>query len=341
MPRLANRLCGLAALPSARPLTHVLLDSPGARRSLERLVAARPPDLVLAYCSSMARFALESPLDRFPFVLDLVDVDSEKWRDLAGRTRGPMSWIYAREARTLSAFERRAALAARSTLVVNERERTALRAIAPEARIEVVENGVDLDRFRPPGQAATRHRAVFMGVLDYPPNEHAARWLVEAVWPRVRAVRPGASLLLLGASPTRRLLAAARGSPGVEVTGRVPDVAPHLWRSAVALAPLFTARGVQNKVLESIAAGLPVVVSPAVLEGLPDEVRGACRVASDAEGVASAILDLFTLSGAERRLVAESAALSGLNWAARLSGLPALLDSALGPTSRISQGAPS
>ena len=77
---------------------------------------------MLAYCSSMARFALEPPLSKCPFVLDLIDVDSQKWAAMAATTRWPKRWVYQREARDLERFEREAVMRAHVTLVVNERE---------------------------------------------------------------------------------------------------------------------------------------------------------------------------------------------------------------------------
>ena len=108
--------------------------------------------------------------------------------------------------------------------------------------------------------------------MNYPPNEEGAVWLARDVWPLVRRARPDARLSLVGSSPTRRVqqLESARE---VVVTGHVDDVRPHLWQAAVAAAPLLTARGVQNKVLEAVAAGLPTVVTPVVLAGVPTEFR--------------------------------------------------------------------
>ena len=111
--RWRNVAAGAVKLLSDRPLTHSLLDAPGVRSALAREIAARRPDLVLAYCSGMARFALEPPLRDLPFVLDMVDVDSAKWAAMAADHRGLRRWIYRREAATLGRFEARATTRAR------------------------------------------------------------------------------------------------------------------------------------------------------------------------------------------------------------------------------------
>jgi polysaccharide biosynthesis protein PslH len=324
------RVQAAMALVSARPLTHVLLDAPDVAGHIRQAISENPPDLVLAYCSGMARFALEPPLDRFPLVLDLVDVDSAKWRALAAAQHplNPKRLIYAREAHLLERFERRAAHLAFATLVVNERERATLAAIAPEARIEVVANGVDTSALQPIGPPTAQPVAIFCGVMDYEPNARAARWLIQSVWPLVLARRGEARLLLVGANPTRRLVHLVARHPSVRLTGTVPDVRPYLWQAAVAVAPIFIARGMQNKAIEAIAAGLPVVATPQVTRGLPPQVAPACVEASDPQAFANAILTLFDLTADARRQMAGRAAVSTLSWQCCLDPLAALLHDA-------------
>ena len=291
VPRTRNLARAGLLLATNRPLTHVLLDSRRMRPVLERACREHRPDVVLAFCSGMARFAMEPPLDAIPFVLDMVDVDSFKWEELAAKSRGPRRWVYRREARLLRRFESEAARAARATLVVNTREGTALRGIESGSEPVVLPNGIDIDAFRNTHQVLSGPEVVFSGVFSYQPNESGALWLIEHVWPLLRELQPEAHLTLVGSGPSPTLRRRA-ASAGVEVTGTVPDVRPYLWRGTVAVAPLHTARGVQNKVLEAVAAGLPAVVTPAVYEGLPDPVRAACRIASGACEFAAAIRDL-------------------------------------------------
>jgi sugar transferase (PEP-CTERM/EpsH1 system associated) len=326
--RRRNLARGLLALATGRPLTHALLHAPGMRRTIARAAAERPPDVVLAYCSGVAPLALAPPLAARPLVLDMVDVDSAKWAALARAARPPMRWIYAREARRLARIEAVAARRAYATLVVNERERAALARIEPEADVRVIENGVDAAFFRPPGPPSEEPRVVFTGVLDYAPNVDAVLWLAREVWPQVLYRRPDARLALVGASPTKAVRALA-SEPSIEVTGTVADVRPHLFRAAVGVAPLALARGVQNKALEAIAAGLPVVVTPVVYEGLPAEAQAACAIAVAPEGFAGAIVALLAKRGEERRAMAGAARLEALGWADRLAPVAEILEAAV------------
>ena len=142
--------------------------------------------------------------------------------------------------------------------------------------------------------------------MDYQPNEAGVLWFLRDVWPSVRRARPDAAFLIVGANVTQRVSREAQRSEGVEITGAVPDVRPFLWRSAVSVAPLFVARGQQNKVLEASAALLPSIVSTPVWDGLPSQVLRACTRADSVEEWVAAVLRLLSLSPSERRGLAEA-----------------------------------
>lgn len=326
--KLRSRANAALAMMGSTPLTHALLDAAGMTAALQEICETRPPDVVFAYCSGMARFAMQSPLDGVPFVLDFVDVDSQKWRDMAAAGRGPRSWIYRREAATLGAFEARAAHKAATSLVVNEREADIARRIAPGASVQVMPNGVELDRLRPPGPPSERPRVVFCGVMSYAPNAEGMSWFVEHVWPLVRAHRSDATLAVVGLDPSAAFQALCASDASITVTGRVADVREWLWDSAVGIAPLHVARGVQNKALEAIAAGLPIVITEAVAGGLPAAAAHASRVANTPSRFAAHVLDLLSKSPADRRAMAMSSDFSHLSWARTLTPLWPIMESA-------------
>jgi sugar transferase (PEP-CTERM/EpsH1 system associated) len=317
------------SLAGSRPLTHALLDAPGMSRALHQLVETRRPDVVLAYCSGMARFAFEPPLLGIPAVVDFVDIDSEKWAALAGTSPWPKRWIYHREARTLGVFEAGAAARAAHSLVVTDREAAVLRRIAPAAQVHVVYNGVALEHLRPIGPPAGEPRLVFCGVMNYEPNVDGVLWFARDVWPRVRSHTPDATFVVVGARPADAIRALANRETGIEVTGTVDDVRPYLWNGAVSVAPLRTARGLQNKVLEALAAGLPAVVTPQVMEGLPAVARAGCSSAVSAADFAAAVTALLRSSPMERRAIAARADLDGLSWNQQLAPVYDLLEDAV------------
>jgi glycosyltransferase involved in cell wall biosynthesis len=161
--------------------------------------------------------------------------------------------------------------------------------------------------------------------MDYGPNVDGVLWFAREVWPAIRTRRPDAWLTIVGARPATAVRQLASVENGIEVTGTVPDVREYLWDAAVSVAPLQTARGLQTKVLETLAAGLPPVVTSQVFEGLPDNVRAACRVSDERGRFADHVLALLDLSGPERRAIASRASLDGMSWDALLAPLPHIL----------------
>jgi glycosyltransferase involved in cell wall biosynthesis len=164
--------------------------------------------------------------------------------------------------------------------------------------------------------------------MDYAPNAEAATWFTNEVWPRVRERAPGAEFLIVGARPTAAIRRLSQQA-GVTVTGSVDDVRPYLWRSTVAVAPLFAARGQQNKVLEAVAAGLPIVTTPVVAEGLPSCVLPACTVISTPHEFVEAVVQLLENDDAERQRRVAGADLSGFDCASQLQPLMAILERAV------------
>lgn len=329
-----NRALGygraLAAVPGSLSFTHAILDAKGLRPALEQIVARNRPDVVLAFCSSMARFAMEPPLDGIPMVLDMVDVDSEKWRTLGEQSRPPARWIYSSEARRLSAFEARAAMRAHTVVVVNERERALVQRLAPASNAHVLPVGVDNDYLKSPNPPSDELRVTFCGVMNYRPNAEGVSWFAEHVWPAVRQRHPGARLSLVGSEPTPAVRRLPSLDPTIEVTGTVSDVRPYLWRSAISIAPLLLARGMQTKVLEALAAGLPCVLTPVVADGLPSSVLAGCVVAADAGRFADAVSNLLNRAPHERRQLADTANLDTMTWSAQLAPLLPILTAAAG-----------
>lgn len=326
--RLSNLLRSVPALAGTRPLTHVLLSSPRARQAIAALIESRTPDVVLAFCSSMARLAFEPPLSGLPVVVDLMDVDSAKWRAMADASRWPLAAIYAREARYLARFERVIAQKAAATLVVNTREQAALHEVDPTAEATVLENGVDTAHFAATAPPTGRPTVIFTGVMDYAPNAQGAMWLARDIWPQVLRQRPDARLMLVGASPGASLRSLPTRDASITVTGTVPSVREYLWDAAVAVAPLRIARGVQNKVIEAVAAGVPCVITSEVDAGLPPEVRPACHVCDSDAAFANAVVELLARTPQERRALAARAHVSALDWTARMRVLMPILEAA-------------
>ena len=254
------------AWPVGRSLTEGLFEAPGMNALVGRWLDETPYDAVVCFSSGVLPYVLGRGLEP-RLIVDMVDVDSQKWFDYAERAGGPKAALFRLEGRRVRALER-AAARARAVVFATEAEADLYRGYCPEARVEAIMNGVDLDYFRPPSDVEESGKLVFVGQLDYRANVLGLDWFCREAWPAIRDRLPEANFQIVGRNPVaavRRLGAV----PGVEVVGAVPDVRPYLAAARVVVVPLPVARGVQNKVLEAMAMGRPVVASAAALEGIP------------------------------------------------------------------------
>jgi len=247
-------------------------------RHVQELQAARPIRAALAYSAVMFPYIPEG----VPGLLDMIDVDSEKWFSYAVERRP--GFLYAMEARRLRKAEIRFAGKAALSFFTTASEEQLFRNFSPASpRTAVLENGVDFEYFDPDKVAAApvfgKRNLVFTGTMDYHPNIEAARSFVSGILPELRRADPAVEFIVLGRNPSRDVLRLAE-TPGVRVTGAVPDVRPYLKAADAVVAPLRIARGIQNKVLEGLAMGKPVFVSQAVAltfgSGVPPGVTS-CR----------------------------------------------------------------
>jgi sugar transferase (PEP-CTERM/EpsH1 system associated) len=263
--RWPRALCSLA---SGRTVSEGAFWVPRLSRILRSWSRRARFDAALASASSVAGYLMQPGLREVPAVVDLMDVDSQKWLDYASSSRPPRSWLYHLEGSRLRRLEAELAEWARAVLLVAQAEAKLFHQVCPAGQAHAVTNGVDLDYFAPAGAVAEEPgRCVFVGALDYLPNVDGARWFCREVWPEVRRRWPRARLALVGRNPVPEVRALS-ATGGVEVVGSVPDVRPEVARASVTVVPLRIARGVQNKVLESLAMGKATVVSPPPLDGL-------------------------------------------------------------------------
>jgi glycosyltransferase involved in cell wall biosynthesis len=167
--------------------------------------------------------------------------------------------------------------------------------------------------------------------MSFDPNVHAAQVLASRVFPQIHKVHPGAELHLVGRNPDARVLA-LRG-PGVVVTGEVPDMVPHLHAASVYVAPLATGAGTRTKLLEAMAAGLPIVTSHVGLEGIEATDGIHVMVADDPGATAAAVFRLLADPGKRRDLGCAARRLveARYDWARCLAPLQALYAELLSP----------
>ncbi len=285
----------LAALARNEALSVALLRDVALARWIGDLVRRRPIQCVFVYSSAMTQFLASVPAHPLRRIVDFVDVDSEKWRQMASYTRWPQSWVYRRESRRLAAFDRDAAARCDDCLFVSPAEARSFQELVPAARrkARVLPNGVDATHFSPALRLPCPFdlggpTIAFTGDMGYWPNEDAVLWFAQAVLPRLRLEHRNLRFVAVGRRPGRRLRRSA-ARLGITLTGAVSDVRPFLAHAAMVVAPLRIARGVPNKVLEAMAMGKAVVTTPAAVTGLRLRPGEDVLVAADPEGMARAV----------------------------------------------------
>lgn len=137
--------------------------------------------------------------------------------------------------------------------------------------IRVVPNGVDVEYFKPGTDHGGKPHAVFVGTMDYLPCERAAWNFCKEILPLIRRREPDFQFSVIGRNPSDRLQEFAANDEKVECTGVVPDIRPYLRRASVTVVPLESGSGTRLKILESMAAGVPVVSTTIGAEGLAVE----------------------------------------------------------------------
>jgi glycosyltransferase involved in cell wall biosynthesis len=235
-----------------------------------------------------------------PVVVDLIDSLGLNLADRRTQVGGPKRLGYELEYRRVLAYERAVVAHFPALVLSSPADKEAL---GNGDHITVIPNGVDIERFPfhgPEGRDSAT--LVFTGNMGYHPNEEAVIWFAAEVWPRLRAARPQARFQVVGTNPTERVRALAGN--GIEVLGRVPDVPTYLHAATVAVCPMRSGSGIQNKVLEALACGAPVVATTIAnrgVQGVPDRDL---LVADAAETFASVVLRLLDEPQTAARLAA-------------------------------------
>lgn len=325
----AQALAGsLATAPTARPASMAYFHSPMLEKRILETARETRFDLIFVQCSSAAPYVHDIP--GVPKILDFADMDSQKWLEFTQHHRFPKNFVYWLEGIKLRRAEKALATEFDYCTLTTRLELETLRSYGVATPSDWFPNGVDLEFFTPSAAAYDPNLIVFIGRMDYYPNEQAMADFCRDVLPRVQAQRPEAKLTIVGADPTPAVRKLAE-RPGVTVTGTVPDVRPYVTRAAVNVAPLRIARGTQNKILESLAMGVPVVTTPIAAKGV-DAVPGEHLLAcTGAEEMAQEVLRLLDDPDARSRYAKNGRARmeSHHTWAVAMARLDRIIEDCL------------
>jgi sugar transferase (PEP-CTERM/EpsH1 system associated) len=331
----------VARLATPTPSSMGYFYSPQLKRRIRELLATERFDLIFVHCSSVAQYVAD--VRGVPKILDFGDMDSQKWLEYVRYKPLPMSLGYWLEGKKMEREEKRLAGQFDLCTATTRAEWETLESYGTALGSDWFPNGVDHAYFAPDDTSYDTNTISFIGRMDYYPNQECMFDFCANVLPRIQTQRPQAKLLIVGAdpSPAVKKLANLRG---VTVTGSVPDVRPYVRDSALMVAPLNIARGTQNKILEAMAMGVPVVTSSIAAAGVDAVPEQHLLVASTYEEQATAVLRLLANPAERERfaIAGRSRVLSHHDWGRSMQRLDDVIERCMtqyGRQQRVAGGA--
>ncbi len=327
----------LKGLIQNKPLSVANFYSVTLQRQFDERLAQGDIDAIVCTASSMAEYIFRSKSlrnltikgEQPKLVMDFMDLDSDKWAQYQKLKPFPLSLIYQRERYLLQKYERRIYDAFDASLFISKDEIALFaRELNNADKLHCIANGIDTNLYTPGETAQTDAPPIllFTGVMDYLPNEDAVIWFAEAMLPAIRRSIPNVQFVIAGMNPSKAVLRLAE-HPGVVVTGFVEDIMPYYHDATVFVAPFRLARGVQNKVLQAFACGLPTLMTPMGNEGIDANNGTECMLASNPKEFIDGALTLLNDPALRLQIGtnARQKAINDFSWSAQLSKLEALL----------------
>ena len=291
LPERLRRLQAVRALPSTTPSSVAYFSSSRLRQKIKDGVRKHSFDVVMVHCAFAAQYALEVRAKRR--LIDFGDLDSGKWLDYSKWRSFPLSWGYYLEGNKLRRYEQQIAASFDYCTLTTQGELEEFKKLNVDRPHSVIPNGVDGSYFHPNGGPPQgKPVVVFLGRMDYFPNIDGVLKFSEKVLPIIRAAVPDVEFRIIGSNPLP-IVQRLRDIPGIVVTGHVPDVRPCVLDASVAVAPLRLARGTQNKILESMAMGVPVVATTVAAKGVAAVPGEHLIVADETDAFAEQVVRLM------------------------------------------------
>ncbi|HTB13809.1 MAG TPA: glycosyltransferase family 4 protein [Bryobacteraceae bacterium] len=266
------------------------------RRKIDSLLETEKYDRVV--CDFLFAAPNVSRLDKS--ILFQHNVETTIWQRHLETTTNPAMRAFLRvQAGRMFRYEKEVCRTSRHVVAVSDTDALRIKEMFGVDSVSSVPTGVDLEYFDPPEVLAPETDLVFVGSMDWLPNIDGMRYFAAEILPLIRREKPDCTVRIVGRRPPREIQALAENDPKIKVTGTVPDIRSHLWRSAVSIVPLRIGGGTRLKIFESMAGRVPVVSTPIGAEGLPLHSGEDCFLAESPAEFAARCLEL--LADADRR----------------------------------------
>jgi len=316
----AKRLAQGRSLLSTQSFERFRLSSPQFQNELDRLLRSQRFDIVNLEFTFFGQYNLrQAPPGEPPpaLVVDSHNIDYDIARQYAHS--GPNALIrgyYRLNWPKLKREELSTYASADGVYLCSAADQSRLRAEAPTANSVVIPNGADVEFYKPDASypAADGRTVVFFGLMSYAPNIEGVTHFVRNIWPSIKASRPDARLKIIGGSPPEPIRCLA--GDGIEVTGFVPDLRPHLSSAACIVVPLLTGGGTRLKIVEGMAMGKAIVSTSLGAEGIDARDGEHILIGDDAESFAQSVVRLLDDRDLAQRLgdAARNLAVERYSW---------------------------
>lgn len=318
----------VARLPTPGPSSMGYFYAPALAKQIAARLRQERFDLIFVHCSSVAPYVRK--VSGVPKILDFGDMDSQKWLTYRHFKPFPLSFGYWLEGSKMVAAEKELGGQFDLCTCTTRAELESLLSLGVQTPCDWFPNGVDQQHFAPVAAPYDAEAICFVGRMDYFPNQQAMRFFCNEVFPLIRQQRATARLLIIGAEPSAEIWRLGERD-GITVTGTVADVRPLVTSCAASVAPLTIARGTQNKILECMAMGVPVVASAEAAGGV-DAVPGEhLLVAQSPREYSDRLLELMQNPTARQALAAAGRARveTHHSWAASMAKLDRIIERCL------------
>lgn len=310
--RRAYQNCLTGALGKT-PLQMRYYSDPGMHAAVERMIEEIEPDLLYAHTIRMGQYI--EPYTHIPRVLAMQISMTLNYRRLAETAKGLPSKIFHNlEYQKVRAYEGAFARQFDKVLLISPHDLNAIERDRPQDNVFFSPHGVDFEFFAANPQSKRKaHSLIFTGNMGYAPNVDAARFFHEEIFPLVRAEIPEVTWSIVGADPVPEIQA-MQADPAIAVTGRVPDLRTYMDEAQVAIDPLRVGAGLQNKVLEGMSMGLPMIITSVANEGIQAEDGKNILIADEADKFARHVVQLLRDADLRAQFGAEARQFIVQNW---------------------------
>ena len=289
----------LKAFFKRQPITVARYDVPAYRRKLRTLLANETFDLVHYEMFHVAQFHTETDL---PSVLSQQNVDSAIWRRLCSETANPFyKFAYWTQQLAFQHYERVLSPKFDAVTCTSDIDAAVFEQYCSTDAIEIIPNGVDITHYQPDFAAEAPAHLIYIGSMDWYPNEDAVAFFTDEVFPRIQEKVPDVKFSIVGGNPSGRVQKLVERD-GIVVTGRVPEIKPYFAEATVFVVPLRIGSGTRLKILEALAMGKAIVSTSVGAEGLDLKNGEEIFIADEPDAFADAVTRLLTDEQLRRRI---------------------------------------